>query len=411
MATKKRTSKKKAGKATSTAGRGGKKAARKKTSKKGSGLGARGSKSGSGSSRKPQAASRKPKKNLFTINAGLPSQTKIWSSVSRWKRRTPKAGKAKASLPAYTIVNPGLRSQTKLLLPSAESNALVKAYEQASAPPRSGPAVGAPGGGFARKDLSTWIAEGGILGKKGKKGKAAKKAARKASASTASKKPRKTKKATGKKTGKKKAHLSREEFLSKMEAGRAAAKKAGKKSSKKSKGKASKKKRKASGGRPAGGGFAEKMAAARSAKASKRSARKGAGKSTKKMSAKKASSKRKASKSIASSPARKRAARKGWPKAGANERTWKIPKLSAMQTAGLSPSRGAPPSKRISKEKTTMLRESAGRGISAKQVFEMARATNQKAWICAGRVRTGCGGGSKMLQGSHQIGVFGVGRR
>jgi len=358
MAAKKRTSKK--------AGRGGKKTARKKPAKK------------SASKKASKKASSRKGKNLFTINPGLPSQTKVWASVSRWKRRTPKAASSKtARLPSYTVINPGLRSQTKIpLLPSGETLALVKAVEHASTP-RQGPYVGAPGGGHGKK-----------AGKKGGKRKPKKGASKKAAKKSG-------KKAAKKSASSKKPHLSKAEFLAKMAAGRAAAKKSGKKK------RSSKKKRAARKGRPAAGPFAQKVQAARAAKASKRTAKKSSGKSSKRAAAKKGSGK----KHRASTAARKVSRRKGWPKVGAHKRTFGIPKFKAMNALGV------PPNHPIAKAKRTMLRESAGQAISAKQVFDMAHAANMQAWICAGKVRTGCGGGSKMLRGSHQIGVFWIGRK
>ncbi len=388
MAAKKRTFKKAGKKTASPARRGGKKTARKKTARK-----APKKKAGKKSKR-----AKKPKLS-FSLPGGATAYgwgrvpAKLRGSVTQKWARTARAKEvAAASVPAPKLLGagPGFSAARA----RAYGSVAAAPHEMRHGMPKDGPWVG-PSRPWPKKTKPKSAklvgAPGGGFGKP----KKAKKKMKAASKKTASKKTSKASKKKG---------LSKAEFLAKMAAGRAAAaasKKTGKKSSKKSSKKASKKKRSSQGGRPAAGNFAANMAAARAAKAAKRSSRKSAGKATHAMAAKKAGK----AKSASSSPSRKPTRRKGWPKVGRSKRTFKIPKFKAMNALGV------PPNHPISKAKRTMLREAAGRGITAKQVFDMSRATSMKAWICAGRVRTGCGGGSKMLKGSHQIGVFGVGRR
>lgn len=52
------------------------------------------------------------------------------------------------------------------------------------------------------------------------------------------------------------------------------------------------------------------------------------------------------------------------------------------------------------------LRKAAGNVITHKQIMEQIAAEDLVSWVCVGKRRTGCGGGSKSLRGSHQIGIF-----
>lgn len=70
---------------------------------------------------------------------------------------------------------------------------------------------------------------------------------------------------------------------------------------------------------------------------------------------------------------------------------------------------GVPPTLRVNQEQNFKLREAAGNAITVDTVLREARARKLKAWICIGKRRTGCGGGSRRLRGGHQIGVFATG--
>lgn len=188
------------------------------------------------------------------------------------------------------------------------------------------------------------------------------------------------KKAGKKKHSSKKPSLSKEEFLKRMEEGRAAAKK-GKTGKKKASKKAKKKHHAAKKTHHA----AKKTHAAKTSPARAHAAKKRAHSPS-------ASKKRRSSK------------RTGWPMVGRHKRTFGIAKFQAMNKMGV------PPNHPRARAKRAELREAAGRTITAKDVFNMVEGTGMKAWVCSGMRRTGCGGGSKMLRGSHQIGVFAVPR-
>lgn len=80
-----------------------------------------------------------------------------------------------------------------------------------------------------------------------------------------------------------------------------------------------------------------------------------------------------------------------------------IPKFLQMKKFSLP----SAPSKHVSRKARAATRRAAGYGrLTAKQILRNAKLNRQKVWICTGKRRTGCGGGSKNLRGSHQIGVF-----
>lgn len=68
--------------------------------------------------------------------------------------------------------------------------------------------------------------------------------------------------------------------------------------------------------------------------------------------------------------------------------------------------------KKAGKKKTAKKRASkktngkAVRTVTAASILKGAARGGQRVWVCAGRIRTGCGGGKKTLQGSRVVGVL-----
>lgn len=80
-------------------------------------------------------------------------------------------------------------------------------------------------------------------------------------------------------------------------------------------------------------------------------------------------------------------------------------KFRLMDSYGLPSKRG------VSKAKARKIRKAAGKSITHAEIMQDIQAKKLVGWVCVGRVRTGCGGGSKMLRGAHQVGVIKAGKR
>jgi hypothetical protein len=86
-----------------------------------------------------------------------------------------------------------------------------------------------------------------------------------------------------------------------------------------------------------------------------------------------------------------------------NRQKWRASRKTSKRRSTKSRSRAAPD---ISPAALRRARTRAGRVLTLNQVMKQLRGSKKKAWICAGLVRTGCGGGRKRYGGSRQIGVL-----
>lgn len=103
-------------------------------------------------------------------------------------------------------------------------------------------------------------------------------------------------------------------------------------------------------------------------------------------------------KSKGSARRRARAASSGWSSDFALGRAWGIRAPKGMRRKKAR--------RYVAREGMRRSRKAAGRRLSLHEVNQILSGTNLKAWICAGRIRTGCGGGKKRYGGSRQIGVL-----
>mgnify|MGYP001577226267 CR=1 FL=1 len=86
-----------------------------------------------------------------------------------------------------------------------------------------------------------------------------------------------------------------------------------------------------------------------------------------------------------------------------NRRQWRASRKTRKRRSTKSRKRHAPD---LSPSQLRRARKRAGRVLTLNQVMKQLRGSKKKAWICAGLVRTGCGGGRKRYGGSRQIGVL-----